>query len=129
MVMDGKTLQAVASARAEELPTSVLEQPFGPDADVFKVHGKVFLLLCEVRGEPVVILKADPEDGVALRANHPEISPGWHMNKRHWLTVAAGETVDEGLLEDLVTESYCLVVDTLPKYRQPVDPRTFGAAR
>ncbi|GAA1560366.1 hypothetical protein GCM10009789_12060 [Kribbella sancticallisti] len=32
------------------------------------------------------------------------------MNKKHWITVESGGTVDEKLLKQLVTDSYHLVV-------------------
>ncbi len=50
------------------------------------------------------------------------------MNKRHWITVEAGGDVDRQLLEDLVTDSYRLVVATLPRDRRPIDPETFEDA-
>lgn len=81
--MDGTAIQQMARARAEELPAAEMSLPFGPDYDVAKVLGKMFLLLTEVRGTPVVVLKAEPRDAEALRSTHPEITPDYHMNKRH----------------------------------------------
>lgn len=48
------------------------------------------------------------------------------MNKWHWITLHAGEALQEGLVDDLVTESYLLVVEKLPCATRPVDPNTFG---
>ena len=48
------------------------------------------------------------------------------MNKKHWITVMPGPGINEELIRELVMESYLLVVDGLPKYRQPVDPASFG---
>jgi len=48
------------------------------------------------------------------------------MNKKHWITLAPGASIDPQLVEDLVTESYRLVVAKLPKAKQPVNPKTFG---
>lgn len=124
--MKGSKLQDVAREIAEELPTSTMSHPFGPEYEVFKVKGKVFMLLTEVPGDPVVVLKAEPEDSEALRQSHHDITPGYHMNKKHWITVNPGGTVDAELLDDLVTESFLLVVEGLPKREQPVDPQTFG---
>ncbi|ONI88908.1 cytoplasmic protein [Saccharothrix sp. ALI-22-I] len=117
--MDAKTLQETARARAESLPAAGLEHPFGPDWEVFKVQGKVFMLMTEVPGRPVVILKSDPGDAEALRTSYPDITPGYHMNKKHWITLAPGDSIDEKLVEDLVTDSYRLVVGTLPRSRRP----------
>jgi predicted DNA-binding protein (MmcQ/YjbR family) len=124
--MNGSTLQKIAADRAEELPGAQLEHPFGPDWEVFKVRGKVFMLMTEVPGRPVVILKADPAEALALREHNSHITPGYHMNKKHWITLEEGEGVDEELIRELVTDSYRLVVAHLSKAEQPVDPHTYG---
>ncbi|GLH98662.1 MmcQ/YjbR family DNA-binding protein [Phytohabitans aurantiacus] len=113
--MNGSALHKSAANCAEELPGAQLEHPFGPDWEVFKVGGKVFMLMTEVPGRPVVILKADPGEALALREQYRHITPGYHMNKRHWITVDAGEGIDEELVRELVTDSYRLVVARLPK--------------
>ncbi|MEU0031355.1 MmcQ/YjbR family DNA-binding protein [Streptomyces sp. NPDC006335] len=124
--MDGTMLLKTAADRAEELPGSGLEHPFGPDWEVYKVRGKVFMLMTEVPGRPVVILKSDPGEAKALREENADITPGYHMNKKHWITLEGGDAIDHGLVEELVTESYRLVVAQLPKSQQPVDPHTYG---
>ncbi|MGC5165818.1 MmcQ/YjbR family DNA-binding protein [Luteimicrobium sp. DT211] len=120
------TVQGRARERADELPGSELEHPFGPDWDVYKVRGKVFMLMTDVTGEPIVTVKADPEDGKALCQAYDDITPGYHMNKRHWITLRPGGAIPQDLVEDLVTESYLLVVEKLPRARRPVDPSLFG---
>lgn len=79
-------------------------------------------------GQPVAILKCGPGEAEALRANHAEITPGYHMNKKHWITIAPGDSIDKKLVRELVTESYRLVVENLPQSRRAVgsgttDPR------
>ncbi|CAM3625404.1 MmcQ/YjbR family DNA-binding protein [Isoptericola cucumis] len=128
--MDGRAIQERAAARTAELPGADLEHPFGPDWDVFTVRGRVFMLQTRVTGEPIVIVKARPADGAALREAFPEITPGYHMNKRHWITLNEGAGIDPQLVEDLVTESYLLVIEkNLPRAQRPVDPDTFGQVR
>lgn len=125
--MDGEMIRRRAAERAEELPGASLEHPFGPEWDVFKVRGRVFMLQSSITGEPLTTLKARPEDGAALRAAFPEIAPGYHMNKKHWITLRRGEQLDPRLVDDLVTESYLLVLEkNVPKTQWPVDPATFG---
>ncbi|MBE8477552.1 MmcQ/YjbR family DNA-binding protein [Streptomyces justiciae] len=124
--MDGPTLHKTAADCAEELPGAQLEHPFGPDWEVFKVRGKVFMLMTDVPGRPVVILKADPGEALALREHNSHITPGYHMNKKHWITLEGGDGVGKELVRELVTDSYLLVVDHLPKAHQPVDPHTYG---
>jgi predicted DNA-binding protein (MmcQ/YjbR family) len=126
--VNGTELQDSAREMAEELPASTVCHPFGPEHEVYKVRGKVFMLLTDVVGAPVVTLKTEPEDSTALRAAHDEITPGYHMNKRHWITIGPGESMDRTLVRELVTDSYRLVVAGLPRAERPVDPDTFGAA-
>ena len=130
--MDGDTLHETARRRALELPGTSAGRPFGPNHEVMKVREKVFLMLTTVpaassgygvddtqRGQPVITLKAEPEDGVALQRQHPSIAPGYHMNKRHWISVATGSSIDEDLVRELVTDSYRLVVESLPRQSRP----------
>ena len=124
--MDSTAIQQVARARAEELPAAEMTLPFGPDYDVAKVLGKMFLLLTEVKGTPVVVLKAEPRDAEALRGVHPEITPGYHMNKVHWNSIVSGPGITPELLKDLITDSYLAVVAALPARLQPVDPQRHG---
>ncbi|KKD02329.1 MmcQ/YjbR family DNA-binding protein, partial [Streptomyces sp. WM6386] len=124
--MNEPALHKTAADCAEELPGTQLEHPFGPDWEVYKVRGKVFMLMTEVPGRPVVILKANPGEAHALREQYSHITPGYHMNKKHWITLESGEGVDEELVRELVTDSYRLVVAQLPKAERPVDPHTYG---
>ncbi|MFI1399855.1 MmcQ/YjbR family DNA-binding protein [Streptomyces sp. NPDC020681] len=97
-----------------EFNASVEEFPFGPETSVFKVLGKLFALTA-LDGEPLKVnLKCEPEIAVRLRAEHPAIVPGYHMNKRHWNTVTVGELPDR-LVRELIEDSYDLVVAGLPK--------------
>lgn len=93
----------------------VEEFPFGPDASVFKVAGKMFALSSLDATPLTVNLKCDPEIAVQLRAAHPEIVPGWHMNKRHWNTVTADAKLPDQQVRELIEDSYDLVVAGLPK--------------
>lgn len=117
--MDGERLFTVADAAARSLPGAALERPFGPDWEVYKVGGKVFMLCTEVQGPPMVIVKADPAEAAELRCEYVEITPGYHMNKRHWITVTEGDAVSPELVENLVADSYRLVAAGLPKADRP----------
>lgn len=123
--MDASDLISLAATRAEELPGSERVNPFGPEWDVFKVRGRVFLLL-PLDGTGRVTLKSHPDDAVALRETFADIAPGYHMNKKHWITLTPGPSLETGLVAELVTESYLLVVEKLPRAVRPVDPELFG---
>ncbi|MEU6717861.1 MmcQ/YjbR family DNA-binding protein [Nonomuraea sp. NPDC046802] len=124
--MNGPTLHKTAANCAQELPGALLDHPFGDDWEVFKVRGKVFMLMTEAPGRPVVILKAEPGEALALRDQNSHITPGYHMNKKHWITLEGGKGVEKSLVRELVTESYRLVVAGLPKAERPIDPHTHG---
>lgn len=121
-MLDGSGIYNVARQRAEEMLGSQVLHPFGPDWDVFKVRGKIFLLLTAVTGQQQMIIKAEPEDCQALQQQYPFIAPGYHMNKRHWVSVYPHADLHERLVEELVTDSYRLVVEKLPRGRRPIDP-------
>jgi predicted DNA-binding protein (MmcQ/YjbR family) len=87
----------------------VEEFPFGPETSVFKVGGKIFALAALKREPLKVSVKCEPELGEQLRASYAEIEPGYHLNKRHWLTVTCGGEVSDELVRELVAGSYELV--------------------
>ncbi|MBG47582.1 MAG: MmcQ-like protein [Pseudozobellia sp.] len=91
------------------------ELPFGPDALVFKVMGKMFALSALERLPTQVNLKCDPERALQLREEFDgAIVPGYHMSKVHWNTIMINE-VPPKLLVGLIDHSYDLVVSKLPK--------------
>lgn len=95
---------------------AVEEFPFNPETSVFKVLGKMFALSALDARPLKVSLKCDPEDAVRLRGEHEGlIIPGYHLNKRHWNTVTAGAGLPDGLVRELVEDSYDLVVAGLPR--------------
>lgn len=56
-----------------------------------------------------VTLKCEPELSVQLRNTYDEITPGYHANKRHWITVDLTGSLEDGLIRELVAGSYDLV--------------------
>jgi predicted DNA-binding protein (MmcQ/YjbR family) len=89
--------------------------PFGPDVLVFKVMDKVFLLT-DFQQHPLQFnVKCDPEEALLLREQYPCVTPGYHMNKKHWNTIVADGNVSDTLLLKWITDSYNLVVNKLPK--------------
>jgi predicted DNA-binding protein (MmcQ/YjbR family) len=89
--------------------------PFGPDVLVYKVGGKMFALTVPDDFPARINLKCDPERSVMLREEHAAITPGYHMNKRHWNTVVLDNSLPSKLVRELIDHSYELVVASLPK--------------
>ncbi len=90
---------------------AVAEYPFGPQTRVYKAGGKVFALL----GDASVSLKCDPVLAEMLRHEYAAITPGYHLNKRHWNTVALDASVPSAKLREMVDDSYALIVASLTK--------------
>ena len=87
--------------------------PFGDDTLVFKVMGRMFVLM-NLEGNLSLNLKCDPEKAIALREQYLCVLPGYHMNKRYWNTVMIDGSVSKNLLCEWIDDSYCLVVEGLP---------------
>ncbi|MCT8090754.1 MmcQ/YjbR family DNA-binding protein [Acinetobacter sp. C_4_1] len=112
------TLHNLASQTALKLPEVTITQPFGDGCDVFKVMDKVFMLSFHLKGQAAINLKVIPDDGAMLRDIYPYIRASWHMNKQHWITVYEDENLDESLVQDLIRNSYELVVSKLNKVQR-----------
>jgi len=96
--------------------------PFGNDTLVFKVGGKIFILL-SLESKPIQFnAKAEPAKAIELRENHSSILPGYHMNKTHWNTVICDGALSKKLVFELIDDSYGLVVSSLSrKLRELLD--------
>lgn len=112
--------------RCGQLPGAELTFPFGFATAVFKVGGRMFALFGG--DDPVtdpgrLSVKCDPEVAEALVREYAAVTPGYHLNKRHWVTVdLAGDLAGDlppGLVDDLLLGSYDLVVARLPRDRRP----------
>ncbi len=90
------------------------EFPFGPETIVYKVMGKMFTLT-DLDGFTSVNLKVQPEQGIELQERYPAVQPGYHMNKKHWITVILDGSVSDRQLGEWIRNSYDLVVAGLTK--------------
>lgn len=84
--------------------------PFGDTVIVYKVSGKMFLLL-PLDEQPLQFnVKCNPEKAIELREEYPDaVLPGYHMNKKHWNTVIADGTLSSKQLLAMIDDSYLLV--------------------
>jgi predicted DNA-binding protein (MmcQ/YjbR family) len=56
-----------------------------------------------------ISVKCEPAVGEALRAQYASIAPGYHLNKRHWITITLDGEVPDERVRELVLDSYELV--------------------
>ncbi|WP_124642199.1 MULTISPECIES: MmcQ/YjbR family DNA-binding protein [Amniculibacterium] len=88
--------------------------PFDQDTLVFKVGGKIFLLMA-LENHPIVFsAKANPDWSEELRERYFQISGAYHMNKTHWNSVLC-EGLLPALILELIDHSYDLVYQSLTK--------------
>ena len=120
--MDIATLRSICL----RLPGAYEDFPFGVDTSVIKIspagadktRAKMFALIWLASSSLAVNLKCDPALAEQLRAVHPEITPGYHMNKKHWNTVNCTGSLSEATIGDMIEDSYDLVVASLPKLQR-----------
>ncbi|MEX2485456.1 MAG: MmcQ/YjbR family DNA-binding protein [Brumimicrobium sp.] len=88
--------------------------PFDEHTLVFKLNGKMFALIGLKLGESCN-LKCDPERAMQLREFYSAVSPGYHMNKKHWNTIQFNGDVKDNLIIELINHSYDLVFSKFSK--------------
>ena len=89
--------------------------PFGEGVLVFKVEGKMFLLM-NLDDVPVTMnVKCDPELAVDLRERYEAVRPGYHMNKIHWNTVVLDGSISPPEIRKMIDHSYEQIVRGMKK--------------
>ena len=104
-----------------------VERDYKPEWAWFRymIRGKLFAAVCTpgpehktYGGHDLINLKCDPAEAELLRAQYPEILPGFYCDKRHWIAcLLDGELPDE-VLRALCAKSHRIVLEKLPKYIQ-----------
>jgi len=89
--------------------------PFNNDVMVFKVMNKMFGFIMLDKKPLQIVLKSDPQDAIGYREIYKCVTEGYHMNKKHWITITIDGTMKDEILNDIIDESYALVVNKLTK--------------
>lgn len=91
----------------------------------YQVGGKLFAATMQPGPEhkgydcrELLNLKCEPGLSELLRAEFPDIIPGFYSDKRHWISVYLDGQVPEDVLKDLCDRSYRLVFEKLTKKLQ-----------
>ena len=90
--------------------------PFDEDTLVYKVAGRIFAMV-SLRAPDHFAVKCHPDRALLLRDRYSEITPAFHLNKRHWNDVSIVGELAESALRAEIRHSYFAVV------RQNVTPR------
>lgn len=102
--MDIETLRDYCISKKESKESF----PFGDDTLVFKVKEKIFALV-NLDGNLSINLKCDPAFAIDLRERYASVTPGYHMNKKHWNTIYLDGTVPDKEVFSWIDHSYDLI--------------------
>ncbi len=92
--------------------------PFDENTLVFKVGGKMFLLLALESTPTSINIKCNPIKAIELREKYSFVKPGYHMNKKHWNTIFCETELNTKILFMWILDSYNLVLNGLTKNQQ-----------
>lgn len=101
---------------ADELRTVCLGRPgaeetfpFSAGTSVFKVAAKIFAI-APLGDDPLTVsVKCEPHLSEDLRMLHASVEPGYHLNKRHWITITLNRDVGDVQVTELIELSHELV--------------------
>lgn len=86
--------------------------PFGPQTIVYKIKDKkIFCLfnLDKSPDEPFINVKCHPILIPELREIWDCVLPGWHQDKKHWISIQIKQ-IPDWLVKQLIDHSYQLIV-------------------
>ncbi|MFJ8001911.1 MmcQ/YjbR family DNA-binding protein [Streptomyces sp. NPDC096310] len=115
----GDRLQDTARQAALAHPDVSQGRPFTPGLDVYKVAGKVFLIVTDDPDEQIITVKCEPEHARAHIRRYASITPGRYLDKRHWISLGPGPGITGRLVTEAVEDSYDLVAGRLPRRDRP----------
>jgi predicted DNA-binding protein (MmcQ/YjbR family) len=116
---DSPMNQQELEAQCLALPASCEDFPFGDEISVLRSarrcsrHAGWTASHCSSASN--VTQTRRPAAGTA----HPAIAPGYHLSKRHWNTVTLDGSLTDQMVSEMISDSYELVVASLPKARKP----------
>lgn len=92
----------------------------------YMVGGKMFAAIMHpsekhnelYAGKDIMNLKCDPMFAELLRAEHPQVMPGFYSDKRTWNSVDLDGGLDRDLIFNMIDDSYRLVFEKLTKKLQ-----------
>ncbi len=96
-------------------PNVRLDYPFGEGTSVYKIghkdvdEGKMFALIADGSKPVRLSLKTDPLLSKNLQEKYESVMPGYHLNKKHWITVLCSGQLADDEIKDLIRLSYNLV--------------------
>ncbi len=93
--------------------------PFDDDTLVYKVSGRIFAMISFSRPDHFAV-KSDPDRSLLLRDRYAEVTPAFHLNKRHWNDVSIVGELADSFLRAEIRHSYLTVIcnNVTPRLRR-----------
>ena len=98
----------------EKMPFDKAKADYDKNLLVFSVFDKWFCFF-NVDAFDFCDIKCRPEESEQLQNNYEGVKPGYHMNKKHWISIYFNQDVPDSKILELATKSYDLVVRGLTK--------------
>ena len=92
----------------EKMPFTNVPDKYSRDVLCFYVGSKWFCFV-NIEVFDFCCIKCDPNESGELQARYSGITPGWHMNKKYWITILLDGTVSEAKILDFLDMSYDLI--------------------
>src|SRR5450755_2184776 len=96
-------------ARLEAKPSAIAGRPFGPEHVVYKIGGRMFAIVADDPQDVRMTLKCDPVLSEIVRGEYAAIKPGYHTDKRHWVTIRQDQALPDAEIGRLIDHAYDLV--------------------
>ena len=105
----------------EKMPFGKVASEYGRNLLVFSVLDKWFCFV-NVEVFDFCDIKCAPEQIGELQERYDGIRPGYHMNKKHWISVCFNQDVPDSKILELVRQSYDIVAASFTrKQREELD--------
>ena len=92
-----------------------VEFPFDNTCMSFKLISKFFAFIDIKNEKNVISLKCDPWLAAAFREQYEGVTPGYHLNKKHWNTIDADLDIPKEKVLEMIDMSYDLIYKGLKK--------------
>ena len=98
----------------DDFPFGKSTSDYDRDILVFYVLDKWFCFV-NIEISDFCCIKCNPDESGELQTEYTGIRPGWHMNKKYWISIYFNQDVPDIMIKELVGKSYEIVVRSLSK--------------
>ncbi|HYF81549.1 MAG TPA: MmcQ/YjbR family DNA-binding protein [Clostridia bacterium] len=92
-----------------------VEFPFDNSCMSFKLVSKFFAFIDIKKDKNAISLKCEPWLAAAFREQYEGVTPGYHLNKKHWNTIDVNLDIPEEKVIEMIDMSYELIRKGLKK--------------